>query len=382
MSLSEQQRAAVEREGQDVCVVAGPGSGKTRVLVERFRWLVESRKVSPLRSLAITFTEKAAHEIKARLVDTFQDEPSIRRSIERAYVSTLHAFCMRLLRENAIAAGVDPRFEILDERDARTMLRECAEQALDELFAGDPDGFRSLLSAWKTADPAADLMAIYEPLRAGGDSPPALAGGPAYQGVVDGLIAAVREMRRASPRPASKAQQTRLDALDEWLARAEGLRAQPVTPAHFGILKSFDCDKRGLKAGHPIYDTVDTIKKEKIPAARAELASEMYGSHRRALLDTVLRFDGLYRQRKRALSALDFSDLEERAITLLRGDAGLRETVSNNFEAILMDELQDTNPLQWTLMDLLRRKDRFFAVGDINQSIFGFRHAEPRVFQE
>ena len=69
--LSLQQRAAVERTGQDVCVVAGPGSGKTRVLVERFAWLVERCGIDPGRILAITFTEKAANEMKARLVRRF-----------------------------------------------------------------------------------------------------------------------------------------------------------------------------------------------------------------------------------------------------------------------------------------------------------------------
>src|SRR5215813_6642430 len=102
MSLSQQQRAAVERTGQDVCVVAGPGSGKTRVLIERFAWLVEQRGIATDRILAITFTEKAATEIKQRLIGRFASQPDLRESIERAWVSTIHGFCARLLRENAI----------------------------------------------------------------------------------------------------------------------------------------------------------------------------------------------------------------------------------------------------------------------------------------
>src|SRR4051794_32108185 len=103
MKLSDAQRRAVERTGQDVCVVAGPGSGKTRVLIERFGWLVENQGVDPTRILAITFTEKAATEIKKRLIERFAGRADLRESIERAWVSTIDGFCTRVLRENAIA---------------------------------------------------------------------------------------------------------------------------------------------------------------------------------------------------------------------------------------------------------------------------------------
>jgi ATP-dependent exoDNAse (exonuclease V) beta subunit len=90
----------------------------------------------------------------------------------------------------------------------------------------------------------------------------------------------------------------------------------------------------------------------------------------------------MYSGRKTELAALDFSDLEEKAIGLLRADTGVLASVRRRFEYVLMDELQDTNPLQWTLVNLLRTPGRFFAVGDVNQSIYGFRHASPGVFEE
>src|SRR5260370_37601759 len=96
-NLSPQQRAAVERTGQDVWVVAGPGSGKTRVLIERFAWLGETQDVDPARILAITFTEKAATEIKQRLSAKFADRPGRREALERVWVATIDGFCARLL---------------------------------------------------------------------------------------------------------------------------------------------------------------------------------------------------------------------------------------------------------------------------------------------
>src|SRR5262245_60600901 len=138
MKLSPEQQRAVERTGQDVCVVAGPGSGKTRVLTERFAWLVEWRSIDPKRILAITFTEKAAIEIKQRLIKRFADKPELREAVEHAWVSTIHGFCARLLKENAIAAGLAPDFVVLEQAPAERMRREAAEQALDELFQERP----------------------------------------------------------------------------------------------------------------------------------------------------------------------------------------------------------------------------------------------------
>src|SRR5580704_2347785 len=125
MALSAEQQAAVERSGQDVCVMAGPGSGKTRVLVERFAWLVEQQGVDPGRILAITFTEKAARMMKSRLVERFANQPEIREGVERAWVTTIDAFCARLLRKNAIEAGLAPDFTQLDEATANRMRREA-----------------------------------------------------------------------------------------------------------------------------------------------------------------------------------------------------------------------------------------------------------------
>ena len=94
MKLSPPQEHAARRTGQDVCTVAGPGSGKTRTLIGRYAWLIE-QSVAPERILAITFTEKAALEIKSRLMARFRLNAAIRQEIERAPVSTIHGFCAR-----------------------------------------------------------------------------------------------------------------------------------------------------------------------------------------------------------------------------------------------------------------------------------------------
>ena len=111
------------------------------------------------------------------------------------------------------------------------------------------------------------------------------------------------------------------------------------------------------------------------------LIGEHYAAER-VNFRVVPRFDGLYRERKRHLSALDYDDLEESAVRLLEDRPDVRRRLQNQFDQVLMDEFQDTNGQQAKLLNLLRPPDRFYAVGDINQSIYGFRHAEPRVFRE
>src|SRR4030088_1926826 len=158
IDFTEAQRNAIGLDvlGKDTCVVAGPGSGKTTVLIERFRGLVESG-VSPLRILAITFTEKAANQMRERLAGAFADRPDLLLQVQRAYVSTVHGFCTRLLRENAILAGVDPRFRVLNEQEAFALERKSVDDALDEFLTE----IRDLLRALDSPDLGDSILEIY-----------------------------------------------------------------------------------------------------------------------------------------------------------------------------------------------------------------------------
>jgi len=382
MKLTPQQRACVQASGQDVCVVAGPGSGKTRVLIARFRWLVEEQGVDPRRILAITFTEKAATEIKRRLVEEFKQRPDLRPAIERAWVSTVHGFCARLLKDHAIMAGVDPEFVVLDENQAREGLEEVAVETLDRILAEDGDRLRELVSRlYVSSDPngrqpdlSQALIAVYEAMRVAGKSPAELLAAPAVESGVtfDDVREAVRRYLASAGAGGSDAQQRRVGDLRAWLAGDK----EP-----FRALAEFPCKFSGLKAGNPYYDEMKPLRDDVIPALKASLITSYNAPLYDLLADAVRRIDAAWRECKRGLGALDFADLEESAIRLLREEPEVAGRVRRSFDAILMDELQDTNPLQWTLVNLLRRPERFFAVGDVNQSIFGFRHAEPAVFR-
>jgi ATP-dependent exoDNAse (exonuclease V) beta subunit len=351
---------------RDTCVVAGPGSGKTTVLIERFRGLVESG-VAPQRILAITFTEKATSQMRERLARAFADQPDLILQIQRAYVSTVHGFCVRLLRENAILAGVDPRFRVLNEQEAFALERRSVDDALDALLAEWGGPVRDLLSALRSPDLGDSILEIYHAMRAAGISLANLAASGPKTGGRLALNALALECGRID-----------LPEAAQLGARLRERRGQPIARLDFQILSDFypNLSRIQKKDREPI----KRVREETIPQIIPLLAAEYYAAHRQTLLAAAGHFDALYRNRKDDRSALDFSDLEVFSVRLLEKNPEARERIRRQFDHILMDEFQDTNGLQSKLLDLLRSENRFYAVGDINQSIYGFRHADPQVF--
>lgn len=384
MDLTPSQLEAVETGalGQDTCVVAGPGSGKTRVLVEWYQRLVTECRIPPSRILAITFTEKAANNMKARLARALAGSHSLRRELERACVSTVHGFCARFLRENAIFAGIDPQFKVLDARQEAALQAASAREALDELYTGDPAAARGLIQAIAVPDLAAALPELYDSIRLAGESVGEVDRYPRPEGSVTfaELQAAIRRLQ-AEPRGALALNKRAL--LEEALESAEGilaLSADPPSLAHFEAILNFKCNLNSFRGSSPIECQVREIRKKLAEAAIRTLLERYYAAERRTLLAVLRRFDEIYRARKQAAGMLDFDDLEEATLRLLERNEPARARLREQFQQVLMDEFQDTNGLQSKLLALVRAPNVFYAVGDINQSIYGFRYADPEVF--
>lgn len=379
MSLSPEQRAAAERSGQDACCVAGPGSGKTRVLIFRYEWLIRSG-IDPGEILVITFTEKATRELKTRAAVTFREDRVRRRQVERAAIYTIDAFCHSLLRAHALDAGLDPLFRVLDEREARLESLAAMETVLDRFAGEHPTRFRTLLETW--SEPiekiASALLEVHSKIRTHGLPIAAALATPQrvpdIDTELDALIAGVQADLRACPPRKSPPQHRDFAALQEWIS----LRGAIPLPAW---LDGFKVTKAAFKSAHPLGATIDRIRAT-VQATRHNIVTVERQPERQFLADILIAYDGEFRRRKRAIAGLDFADLNEFALSLLRQHPALLREVRERFRHILMDELQDTSPLQWQLVDLVRGERNFFAVGDINQSIFGFRRAEPKIFRD
>ena len=362
---NDQQAAAIAARGQ-VFVSAGAGTGKTTVLVERFVEAVCERGLDVESMLVITYTERAAGELRGRIRSRLHElgRHDLARSLDGAWISTIHGFCLRLLKAHPFAAGLDPRFRVLDDSQGRVIRGEAFEAALNEFCAGDDPARLRLLATYGAAGLRRMLTTVYETLRSAGRE---LA---LELGERPGLDARLAELAEASRCLADDAGAT--DAARAAAAQALVLTEAPQLPERL-------LDLSGLRARGERAATYEEARGAVEQAALDELALR----DRELLQELLLGFAEAYAAAKDRESALDFEDLQLRARDLLRENETLREREQLRFRSIMVDEFQDTNRLQCELVDLLTGPDteRFF-VGDEFQSIYGFRHADVQVFRE
>ena len=363
---NDQQRAAIEAAG-NVFVAAGAGTGKTAVLVERFVRAVVDDGLDVQSLLVITYTERAAGELRGRIRERLLERgrPDLALELDGAWVSTIHGFCRRLLGTHPLAAGVDPSFRVLDEPQALLLQAEAFATALDGFCAADEPDRWQLLATYGAAGLRQMLVGVHATLRSAGRDLTLEPGAGAH------LPARVEELHEAAtclvddPR-ATDLQRAAAQAALELLADS----TLPERLLALGELKP-----KGPRAASFV-DARDEV----VAAALEELAARD-----RELLQELLRaFAGAYAQAKEREAALDFEDLQLRARDLLCDDDDVRERTRQRFRSIMVDEFQDTNRLQTELLDLLSEGTggELFVVGDEFQSIYGFRHADVAVFRE
>jgi len=363
--MNEQQRAAVEATGE-VFVSAGAGTGKTAVLVERFVRAVCDRGLDVDSILVITYTRRAAGELRTRIRAALAERGrhDLARELDGAWISTIHGFCLRLLKAYPFAAGLDPRFRELDDAQGAVLRSEAFRSALDDFYRdGDPDRLR-LLATYGADGLRRMLTGVYETLRSAGRD---LSLDIGARGDLAGRVEELRDAARClADEPASTDNQrtaaTQLLALLDRDTRADRLM-----------------DLSGFRASGERAASYEDARRATEQAALDEAASR----DRAHLQELLERFAEAYAEAKARESALDFEDLQLHARNLLRDNPEIRERESLRFRSIMVDEFQDTNRLQCDLVDLLRSQGtEVFFVGDEYQSIYGFRHADVGVFRE
>uniref|UniRef100_UPI002A75E757 UvrD-helicase domain-containing protein n=1 Tax=Patulibacter defluvii TaxID=3095358 RepID=UPI002A75E757 len=426
-TFSDRQAAAIERRGETL-VSAGAGAGKTSVLVERYlRTLIEDEDLDTASILAITFTEKAAAEMRERLRRRLEALTGggvlpQRWRLEEAWIGTFHAIAQRLLRRYALAAGLDPDVQVADETRAAELRRAAFDRAVAAWLRDPLAARRSPLPEQPEGLPvdaaaALDLAAAYgiDLLRdetlallalrrtqgrdpaAGGHElslPRALPLPPATDARGPELAAALRraaadavvEVREACSGP--KVSEAGKRAADRVLAAAAQIEVDldgaptdglPSSAAAAGwTLPARQAATVKGRAVEALREAVDRARRgaraaELVPHGVRELAL------REALLVATARS---YRRLKREQALMDFDDLLLTLLDLLRRRPDVAERLRRRFRHVLVDEFQDTNPVQLALVDLLSAPERRFQVGDRLQAIYGFRHATVRGFDD
>jgi ATP-dependent helicase/nuclease subunit A len=408
LSLKGEQLAAVKASSPVVALSAGAGSGKTTVLVERFLDSVTSDGVSPSNILAITFTEKAAAEMKERIIRRFEErgDDLNRRRAEAAYISTIHGFCARLLRENPLAAGVDPAFGIVDDMRLGFFLDEEHERMLeDDWFLNVRGLFSSGYGARQ--DKLFELITdcVFKPREFG-------------RGISDEeswdvdhhVAAAMRRLDEYSMVSWRKARSALIGASDviitaavsgpksteqhrrvcEMLGTLPSLEAFDATWAgEFLDLTRFTGGVKDIGVRGAIKSVTDPVRdlfKKIVGIDRAgeeESEREDIAPLKVRIYDHASILRERYERMKSEQNLLDFEDLQRLALRLL-DDPHVRSEYASRFRHILLDEAQDTNHVQKAIVNAIQRDTDqcLFAVGDLKQSIYGFRGADVSIFRD
>ncbi len=381
--MNSKQREAITSFGADVCVSAGAGSGKTSVLVNRFKHAVTELGDAPNRILALTFTEPAADHMKRRLVEEFTQShrEDDRRALETAYIGTIHSFCARLLRENPIEAAVDPYFKVLSKAESDILMTKALDAAF-EAHADSPQALEILTDRGETAVCTA-ILRLQAHFRATGEDEALLTirGGLGRKLLEAKISQAFIEI---VPMAGKNKKTTANEA-----AALEGAKLIPnifsVKSMDWKNFEEFRRIERSIqkRGSEPFKEWVESFRQD-AGAWKLAALQELFLPLKAQFLNIFRVFMENYENEKRSLAALDFEDLTLLAWKLLKGEApekkAVRERYRKQFRHIFVDEFQDTSPLQAKLIDLLKDKNNLFLVGDPQQSIYAFRHAEPALF--
>ena len=364
--LSPSQLAAVEAPG-GVFVDAGAGSGKTTVLVERYVRSVTERNHLPAQVLAVTFTTRAAGEMRERIRGRlrFEGRDDLIPLVESGWIGTIHGACRRILAEFSEQAGLTSGLRVADQVET-VLLRDAAfERALASMLHDLGDPGLQLVALYGREDLREIAVDLLDGARTRGRAVMA----PSATSTLDDLEAAIAELVPAATEASTagtesdlavKRRQAALDLLD--------LLARNPEPIELADLSSYTYGDAAYKA----------LIAEVELQARDVLVSE-FQAPLQVLLD---RFAEAYTEAKTEVGAVDNDDLQLYVRQLLETHADVRATLQERFREIMVDEFQDTDSLQNAIISLLRAPGTpLLAVGDEQQAIYGFRGAEVEVFR-
>ena len=386
----EQERAAATLEGP-VIITAGAGTGKTRALTERFARAVTPEaapgwaSASVTELLTITFTEKAAGEIAERVRVALRAQGLVReaRELDVAWISTIHGLCARILRRHALEAGLDPSFSVADEM----MAAEIAEEAFDRVSSGEyaiSDDVAGLFDAYDFGSVWAAVSRIHRELSTRGLTPADLEPEPVpdinalYEEARDAFSAAGEAFVLHAGRLTSAAKHA--DSCGELCRQLVPAGQQQTEPEELAArLWAALCGYGGRGSAGAIRETVDELSEARARLVAGSVAVLTAGPAR-ALVDLVARYHEAFTEMKAERGVLDFADLQLETVRLLDSRPALRERYRDEFRLVMIDEFQDTDELQMSIVRALSR-DNLCTVGDERQSIYRFRGADLGVYR-
>jgi ATP-dependent exoDNAse (exonuclease V) beta subunit len=362
MKFTTEQLAVIENDQASFVVVAAAGSGKTSVLAERYLRLVQQGH-SPDSILTITFTNKAAADMKRRIVNRLRRERlyDAAQIAETGPIQTFHAFCERILRENALLAGLDPQFDILSPSDASQLRRQC----IRDVLATDLIDFPEAAELVRTAAGKREFQATTP-----------------YQQLEDTVIGVLERMHSSTFSD---------DYYEQKFGNLEAARASFVQIVQSEIDPDLELDLAeisiedwfaAITSAYAAAKKRDRFRYVKPPWLKTKQAKDQTAFLRQTAGVIQLALDTSSRIRIKMMRSqqFDFSALEHLTIGLLKDRIEARTRLQRQYRYVMVDESQDMNPIQDELVSLLGVRE-VMQVGDPQQSIYGFRMADVERFQ-
>ncbi|MDI6706113.1 MAG: helicase-exonuclease AddAB subunit AddA [Bacillota bacterium] len=447
---TREQIRAINERGCNLLVAAAAGAGKTAVLVERIIRMItdEQDPVDIDRLLVVTFTNAAATEMKERIGDAIErvletnpDSKRLQRQytlLNRASITTIHSFCMEVVKNNFHCVNVDPNFRVADQTEIVLMKMEALAQLFESKYeeeALDEDFIKLVESYGGSKDDRMlqdMVLTLYEFVQSypwpqkwlrekaeafnlpiGSDFGETVWAGVLMDSIrqeISGLLESMKSAVHIINNTGGL--ESYLECFAEEVGMLEGLlnRCGGSWDALYEALSGVEfnrlprCGKEVDRAAQDLVKSIRDRMKYRIRKIRDEVVSMPSGRITedlrylypmiRCLSGLVMDFERIYASKKRGKSVLDFNDLEHLCLEILTviGEdgrvtpSGVAHAYRDRFEEILVDEYQDSNTVQEVILSAVSRKEsdrpNVFVVGDVKQSIYRFRQARPELFME
>ena len=424
MKWTDEQQAAIDTRNCNLLVAAGAGSGKTAVLVERILKKIIEDKVDIDRLLVVTFTNAAASEMRERIANRLYQElekdATLQKQITmlaKSNISTLHSFCLKVIRDNFFKIDLDPNFRIGDQVECELLKIETIEELMEELYEADDKEFEELINTYTGNREDSELkniaLSIYNFVQSTPKPNEWLEEKCEMYNLRDGVDFAETEWGKLLLDYAKEEVEGQIQELknleedlydypnylqtiqDDILVLKAISEKNNTWDSFYNQIRLLEFSK--LKPCNDIDDDLkqavkDTREKMK-KSIKEYLCESVFVSNSEAILSDmkllyknlkaltrfIELFDKKFSEKKREKNILDFNDIEHIALKLLSENEDISGMYKEKFDEILIDEYQDSNLVQESIINTIA-KNRTFMVGDVKQSIYRFRHACPALF--
>lgn len=427
MKWTKEQEQAIYTKDCNLLVAAGAGSGKTAVLVERIINKIINDGVDIDRLLVVTFTNAAASEMRERIADRIykeiENKPELQKQISllgKANITTMHAFCLRVMRDNFFKIGLDPNFRIGDATECELIKLEALEELLEEKYESDDETFENIVNIYtsKNGDDTLRniIIKIYNFIQSAPfptqwleeqteifkcEDDVKIEETPWGKLLMDyartEIKNGIEELKAVEQDIMDIAEAANyLITLQNDIQMLRVLSEKCTTwDEMYQAIKNFEFDRLKAAKGvdeetksqvttarDKVKDIVKKYLKEKVfledsQTIREDL-KETY-QNLKGIRDLVKEFDAKFKAKKLEKNLVDFNDIEHISLKLLSENEDISAIYREQFDEILVDEYQDSNMIQEYILGTIS-KNRMFMVGDVKQSIYRFRQARPDLF--